>query len=184
MRGRDESLPYGLPISGSWPGGCGGVKTPPYGVKDKWVVMARLRAGHARPLRTVEKWDVGRPDPRPPGRFAAMRSHEGCRCRGRRPRRPAEVGGGGRYAGGMNPSPTGYRLAVVCREAAEGSRPLPTMQRIKGWQWRGSVNGLRTRGAREGGSPPLPSWRVVDREWTVTQGPSGPFRPRKLGQLP
>ena len=29
-----------------------------------------------------------------------------------------------------------------------------------------------TRGAREGGSPPLPSWRVVDREWAATQGPS------------
>ena len=33
------------------------------------------------------------------------------------------------------------------------------MQRIKGWQWQGSVNGLRTRGAREGGSPPLCSVR-------------------------
>ena len=31
---------------------------------------------------------------------------------------------------------------------------------------------LCTRGAREGGSPPLPSWRVVDREWAATQGPS------------
>ena len=40
-----------------------------------------------------------------------------------------------------------------------------------------------TRGAREGGSPPLPSWRVVDRKRAATQGPSGPFRPRKLGQL-
>ena len=31
---------------------------------------------------------------------------------------------------------------------------------------------LCTRGAREGGSPPLPSWRVADREQTATQGPS------------
>ena len=31
---------------------------------------------------------------------------------------------------------------------------------------------LCTRGAREGGSPPLPSWRVVARERVVTQGPS------------
>ena len=31
--------------------GCGGVKTPPYGAIDTWAVMARLRAGHARPLR-------------------------------------------------------------------------------------------------------------------------------------
>ena len=110
-----------------------------------------------------------------------MRSHAVCRCRGRRPRRPAEVSGGGRYAGGMNFSPTGYLLAGVGRKVAEGSRPLPTMQRIKGWQWQGSVNGLRTRGAREGGSPPLCSWRAVARERVVTQGPSGPFRPRKLG---
>ena len=99
------------------------------------------------------QWDVGRPAPRPPRRFTAMRSHAVCRCRGRRPRRPAEVSGGGRYAGGMNFSPTGYLLAGVGRKVAEGSRPLPTMQRIKEWQWQGSVNGLRTRGAREGGSP-------------------------------
>ena len=118
------------------------------------------------------QWDVGRPAPRPPLRLAAMRSLTGRCCRGRRPRRPAEVGGGGRYAGGMNFSPTGYLLAGVGRKVAEGSRPLPTMQRIKGWQWRGSVNGLRTRGAREGGSPPLCSWRAVARERVVTQGPS------------
>ena len=36
-------------------GGCGGVKTPPYGAKDTWAVMARWRAGHARPLRTAVK---------------------------------------------------------------------------------------------------------------------------------
>ena len=117
-------------------------------------------------------WDVGRPAPRPPRRFTAMSSLTGRRCRGRRPRRPAEVGGGGRYAGGMNFSPTGYLLAGVGRKAAEGSRPLPTMQRIKGWQWRGSVNGLRTRGAREGGSPPLCSWRAVARERVATHSPS------------
>ena len=116
--------------------------------------------------------DVGRPAPRPPRRFTAMRSLTGRRCRGRRPRRPAEVSCGGRYAGGMNFSPTGYLLAGVGRKVAEGSRPLPTMQRIKGWQWRGSVNGLRTRGAREGGSPPLCSWRAVARKRVVTQGPS------------
>ena len=33
-------------------GGCGGVKTPPYGAKDTWAVMAKSRAGHARPLQT------------------------------------------------------------------------------------------------------------------------------------
>ena len=31
---------------------------------------------------------------------------------------------------------------------------------------------LCTREAREGGSPPLPSWRVADRERAATQGPS------------
>ena len=88
------------------------------------------------------QWDVGRPAPRPPLRLAAMRSLTVCRCRGRRPRRPAEVSCGGRYAGGMNFSPTGYLLAGVGRKVAEGSRPLPTMQWIKGWQWRGSGPGM------------------------------------------
>ena len=41
VRGRDEFLPYGLPVSGSWPEGCGGVKTPPYDAMDKGVAMAR-----------------------------------------------------------------------------------------------------------------------------------------------
>ena len=35
--------------------GRGGVKTPPYGAKDTWAVMAKSRAGHARPLRTAVK---------------------------------------------------------------------------------------------------------------------------------
>ena len=49
--GRMNFFPYGLSVSGSLPEGGGGVKTPPYGAKDKRVVMARLRAGHARPLQ-------------------------------------------------------------------------------------------------------------------------------------
>ena len=36
-------------------GDRGGVKTPPYGAIDTWAVMARWRAGHARPLRTAVK---------------------------------------------------------------------------------------------------------------------------------
>ena len=84
--------------------GSGGVKTPPYNVKDKRVATARLRAGRARPLRNMIKWDVGRPAPRPPGRLAAMRSLTDRRCRGRRPRRPAEVSGGGRRRRGQDPS--------------------------------------------------------------------------------
>ena len=41
---------------------CGrGVKTPPYEAKDKWAVMARLRAGHARPLQGSDvKWRSSR----------------------------------------------------------------------------------------------------------------------------
>ena len=79
-------------------------------------------------------------------------------CRGRRPRRPAEVGGDGRCAGGMNPSPTAYLVAGVCREAAEGSRPLPTRQKIKGavvarlCEW---VADERGKGGRQP-APPFP----------------------------
>ena len=77
--------------------------------------------------------DVGRPAPRPPGSVGGgKKTCELPRCRGQRPRRPADVAGGGRYAGGMNPSPTNGPLTAVDREVAEGSRPLPTMQRIKG----------------------------------------------------
>ena len=134
-------------------------------------------------LRNVVKWDVGRPAPRPPRRLAAMRSLTVCRCRGRRPRRPAEVSGGGRYAGGMNFSPYGLPVSGSWPEGCGGVKTPPYDAKDKGWQWRGSVNGLRTRGSREGGSPPLCSWRAVARERVVMQGPSGSFRPRKLGQL-
>ena len=50
------------------------------------------------------------------------------------------------------------------RKAAEGSRPLPTRQKAKGWHSKAAgracpaptdcCENLRTRGAREGGSPP------------------------------
>ena len=56
----------------------------------------------------------------------------GSPCRGRRPRRPAEVSGDRRYTGGMNSSPTDIPLTAVSREVAEGSRPLPTKQTVKG----------------------------------------------------
>ena len=142
-RGRHPRRP--AEVSGG--GRCaGGVKTPPYDAKDKRAVMARLRAGHARPLRNMVMWDVGRPAPRPPGRFAAMRSLTDCRCRGRHPRRPAEVSGGGRCAGGVKTPPYDAKdkRAVMARLRAGHARPL-----------RGATNGLCTRGAREGGSPPL-----------------------------
>ena len=40
-------------VGGGVPDAPGGVKTPPYDAKDKGDTMARLRAGHARPLRTA-----------------------------------------------------------------------------------------------------------------------------------
>ena len=76
--GRMNFFPYGLSVSGSLPGGGGGVKTPPYGAKDKRVVMARLRAGHARPLRTsvpgqsfhpAERGTINRTPKRPKNRL-------------------------------------------------------------------------------------------------------------------
>ena len=123
-------------------------------------IWRQASAGWGHPaLHRFSSGVVGRPALWPPCPFAGVRNFAGYACRGRRPRRPAKGSSPGRYAGGMNFSPTGYLLAGVGRKVAEGSRPLPTMQRIKGWQWQGSVNGLRTRGAREGGSPPLCSVR-------------------------
>ena len=40
-------------VGGGVPDAPGGVKTPPYDAKDKEDTMARLRDGHARPLRTT-----------------------------------------------------------------------------------------------------------------------------------
>ena len=125
---------------------------PPYDAKDTGVVMARLRAGHARPLqggvngsrakaRPTEYGKVGCRAACPQAAADVCGNEKPCGlcCRGRRPRRPAE-----------------------------GSRPLPTMQRIKGVvmaRWRAGharplrtvVKKLWTRGAREGGSPaPFP----------------------------
>ena len=40
-------------VGGGVPDAPGGVKTPPYDAKDKGDTMARLWAGHARPLRTT-----------------------------------------------------------------------------------------------------------------------------------
>ena len=83
----------------------------------KGVVMARLRAGHARPLqggvnelrakaRPTEYGKVGCRAACPQAAADVCVNEKPCGlcCRGRRPRRPAE-----------------------------GSRPLPTMQRIQGW---------------------------------------------------
>ena len=96
--------------------------------KNKWVATARPRAGRARPLRNMVMWDVGRPAPRPPGRFAAMRSLTDCRCRGRRPRRPAEVSGGGRQRRGQDPSlRCKNKWVATARPRAGRARPLRNM---------------------------------------------------------
>ena len=39
-------------VGGGVPDASGGVKPPPYDAKDKGDTMARLRAGHARPLQS------------------------------------------------------------------------------------------------------------------------------------
>ena len=94
-------------------------------------------------------------------------------CRGRRPRRPA---------GGQDPSLRinlkGVRRAACPQAAARVSGWLPVdggHSKVAGRACPAPTDCREsscTRGAREGGSPPLPSWRVVDREWAATQGPS------------
>ena len=92
----------------------------------KGVVMARLQAGHARPLqggvnelrakaRPTECGKVGCRAACPQAAADVCGNEKPCGlcCRGRRPRRPAE-----------------------------GSRPLPTMQKIKGRQWQGRGPGM------------------------------------------
>ena len=136
-------------VGGGVPDAPGGVKTPPYDAKDKGDTMARLRAGHARPLqggvnelrakaRPTECGKVGCRAACPQAAADVCGNEKPCGlcCRGRRPRRPAE-----------------------------GSRPLPTMQTGKGDTMarlragharplRTTVNGSRTKGAR--GWLPLP----------------------------
>ena len=79
----------------------------------KGDTVARLRAGHARPLRTAVKIYAREGQGRAAARPYGWRKVRGQECRGRRPRRPAE-----------------------------GSRPLPTMQKIKGRQWQGCGPGM------------------------------------------
>ena len=90
-----------------------------------------MNCGRRPAPRNVVKWDVGRACPQAAADVCGNEKPCGLCCRGRRPSRPAE-----------------------------GSRPLPTMQRIKGVvmaRWRagharplqGGVNGSRMRGARE-----------------------------------
>ena len=90
----------------------GAVKTAPYNAKDKRAATARLRAGHARPLRGGFVCAYGRIPYPPAGVYGGGRFTD-CRCRGRRPRRPAER-----------------------------SRPLPAMQKINGRQRQGCGPGM------------------------------------------
>ena len=114
--------------------------------------MTRLRAGHARPLRggvnelrakarPTECGKVGCRAACPQAAADVCVNEKPCGlcCRGRRPRRPAE---------GSRPLPTMQRIkgVVMARLRAGHARPLQT-----------AVNGSRMRGAREGGSPaPFP----------------------------
>ena len=79
----------------------------------KGDTVARLRAGHARPLRTAVKIYAREGQGRAAARPYGWRKVRGQGCRELRPRRPAE-----------------------------GSRPLPTMQKIKGRQWQGCGPGM------------------------------------------
>ena len=133
----------------------------------KGVVMAGLRAGHARPLRggvnelrakarPTECGKVGCRVACPQAAADVCGNEKPCGlcCRGRRPRRPAE---------GSRPLPTMQRIkgVVMARLRAGHARPLQT-----------AVNGSRTRGAREGGSPAPFSRAEVAREWAATHSPS------------
>ena len=132
-------------VGGGVPDAPGGVKTPPYDTKDKGVVMASLRAGHARPLRggvnelraktrPTECGKVGCRAACPQAAADVCGNEKPCGlcCRRRRPRRPAEES-----------SPMQRIKGVVMAGLRAGhARPL-----------QGGVNELRARGAREGGSP-------------------------------
>ena len=114
--------------------------------------MAGLRAGHARPLQTAVNGSRMKARPTEYGKVGCRAACPqaaadvcvnekpcGLCCRGRRPRRPAE---------GSRPLPTMQRIkgVVMARLRAGHARPLQT-----------AVNGSRTRGAREGCSPaPFP----------------------------
>ena len=117
------------------------------------------------------------------------------RCRGRRPRRPAEVSDGAKVHGRDESLPYGWNVSgrwpgsggavkTAPYDAKDKRAAMAGLRAGHARPLRTATNGVRTGGAREGGSPPLCSGRVVARERAATQGPSKPLRPRKLGQLP
>ena len=146
------------------------------------MVMARWRAGHARPLQTAVKGSRAKARPTECGKVGCRaacphaaadvcRNEKPCGlcCRGRRPRRPAE---------GSRPLPTMQRIkgVVMARLRAGHARPLQT-----------AVNGSRTRGAREGGSPapfPLTGCRGRLRAAYMPPLQSSRYRHRGFGGTP
>ena len=122
------------PHQGRWP------RSRPEGFSPLTVGIAKLRAGHARPLRTAVNRCAREGQGRAAARRYAWRKVRGQGCRGRRPRRPAE-----------------------------GSRPLPTMQTVKGDTTArlraGHARPLRTAVSGSGGSGELPNlrWRKARR---------------------
>ena len=147
------------------------------------VGIAKLRAGHARPLRTavnrraregqgraaahpfqVGGWLTGNGRPRKarrdPSGLASSASSSLCGAPFARakPAREASPSGevGAEQAGRVQPVDGGHN------KVAGRACPAPTDCRESSC----------TRGAREGGRPPLCSWRVVDRERAATQCPS------------
>ena len=147
------------------------------------VGIAKLRAGHARPLRTavnrraregqgraaahpfqVGGWLTGNGRPRKarrdPSGLASSASSSLCGAPFARakPAREASPSGevAAEQAGRVQPVDGGHN------KVAGRACPAPTDCRESSC----------TRGAREGGRPPLCSWRVVDRERAATQGSS------------
>ena len=132
----------------------------------KGVVMARLRAGHARPLqggvnelrakaRPTEYGKVGCRAACPQAAADVCGNEKPCGlcCRGRRPRRHAE---------GSRPLPTMQRIRGGNGEAAGRACPAPTDCRKRVADERG-----------EGGRQPGPFSRAeVAREWAATHSPS------------
>ena len=146
------------------------VKTPPYDAKDKGDTMARLRAGHARPLqggvnelrakaRPTECGKVGCRAACPQAAADVCGNEKPCGlcCRGRRPRRPRR--------GQDPPYDAKDKGDTMARLRAGHARPLRT-----------TVNGSHTKGAR--GWLPLPFSPTKTKNETAT-APSRFFLKRR-----
>ena len=157
-RGKHCSHPGFAPLNR---GPCSQPRNPSLRCKGYGVVMARLRAGHARPLqggvnelrakaRPTECGKVGCRAACPQAAADVCGNEKPCGlcCRGRRPRRPAE---GSTLGGAQRAPPVCYANPLVRLFAPQGQtlltprfrsaqpwslfatpQPLPTMQRIRG----------------------------------------------------